>query len=47
MREHNRKKRAFINREHRDLEHKTVGGRKVFLAAPKTGANWYKAGQAN
>ena len=45
MRRFNRKKRAFINREHRDLERKTEDGGKVFVAAPKTGINWFKPGE--
>eukprot|EP00347_Sterkiella_histriomuscorum_P004362 403360744 len=47
IRDFNKKKRIFINKEHREMEQKQADGRKVMSIAPKTGANWFKAGAQN
>lgn len=47
IREFNIKKRNFINKEHREMETKLDDGKNQIMSAPKTGANWFKAGDDN
>ena len=42
VREYTKKKKEFINKEHREMEKKLGDGSSVVVIAPKTGMNWFK-----
>ena len=44
VRDYTRKKKEFINKEHREMEKKMADGSSVVVTAPKTGINWFRTG---
>ena len=42
FRHYTKSKKNFINRDHREMEQFSKDGKKVMVAAPKTGMNWFK-----